>query len=474
MTDAQPPVQTPAPSAVQSAAVELLCPAGTFRNLQYAFAYGADAVYAGQARYSLRVRNNDFDEENLAKGIAYAHALGKKFYVVVNIQAHNAKLDTFIRDITPVVQMQPDALIMSDPGLIMLVREHFPQQAIHLSVQANAVNWATVKFWQNMGISRVILSRELSVKEIAQIHAQVPDIELEVFVHGALCMAYSGRCLLSGYINRRDANQGTCTNACRWQYQIHQASENAAGDIVPVVQTHDPASAVPAEKIPTLGIGAPSDAVVLLEDPNRPGELMPMYEDEHGTYIMNSKDLRAVALVPELIDIGVHSLKIEGRTKSHYYVSRTAQVYRQAIDDHLAGKPFDPSLIHQLDGLANRGYTEGFLRRHVHAAYQTYDSGSSRLDSQQFVAEVIDASPEWLTLDIKNKLSVGDVIEIMTPQGNLTCVLETMTDLEGAPIPAALGSGWHCRIPNPFTALSAAVLRFALILKNLHTTPDPA
>ena len=176
---------------------ELLSPAGTLKNMRYAFAYGADAVYAGQPRYSLRVRNNEFNHENLQLGINEAHALGKKFYVVVNIAPHNAKLKTFIRDLKPVVEMGPDALIMSDPGLIMLVREHFPEMPIHLSVQANAVNWATVKFWQQMGLTRVILSRELSLEEIEEIRNQVPDMEVEIFVHGALCMAYSGRCLLS-------------------------------------------------------------------------------------------------------------------------------------------------------------------------------------------------------------------------------------------------------------------------------------
>lgn len=183
---------------------ELLSPAGTLKNMRYAFAYGADAVYAGQPRYSLRVRNNEFNHENLQLGINEAHALGKKFYVVVNIAPHNAKLKTFIRDLKPVVEMGPDALIMSDPGLIMLVREHFPEMPIHLSVQANAVNWATVKFWQQMGLTRVILSRELSLEEIEEIRNQVPDMEIEIFVHGALCMAYSGRCLLSGYINKHD------------------------------------------------------------------------------------------------------------------------------------------------------------------------------------------------------------------------------------------------------------------------------
>lgn len=458
---------------------ELLCPAGTFKNMQYAFAYGADAVYAGQARYSLRVRNNDFDEENLAKGIAYAHSLGKKFYVVVNIQAHNAKLKTFIEDIRPVVEMRPDALIMSDAGMIMMVREAFPEQVIHLSVQANAVNWATVKFWQQMGVSRVILSRELSLREIEQIIAEVPDMEIEVFVHGALCMAYSGRCLLSGYINKRDANQGTCTNACRWSYNTYQASENEVGDIVP----KSPEVFVPSQTEQANAIGninlngdvvmpddyvqAPSDEVVLIEEQGRPGELMAMFEDEHGTYIMNSKDLRAVELVPELTQMGVHSLKIEGRTKSHYYVARTAQVYRQAIDDAVAGKPFDVNLIGALDGLANRGYTEGFLRRHVHSDYQNYQYGSSKTDHQQFVAEVAEVTPERLTLTIKNKLFVGDVIEIMTPVGNVSYTLDAMWDKKGAPIDAALGSGWVCQIANPFKDIDAASLQFALIMKQV-------
>lgn len=458
---------------------ELLCPAGTFKNMQYAFAYGADAVYAGQARYSLRVRNNDFDEENLRRGIDYAHSLGKKFYVVVNIQAHNAKLKTFIEDIRPVIEMKPDALIMSDAGMIMMVREHFPEMEIHLSVQANAVNWATVKFWKQMGVSRVIVSRELSLKEIKQIIDEVPGMEIEVFVHGALCMAYSGRCLLSGYINKRDANQGTCTNACRWSYNTYKAEENETGDIVPV-QTFDPTQqAQPdAKQIETVNLNgdvvmgddyvqAPSDEVVLLEEQNRPGELMAMYEDEHGTYIMNSKDLRAVELVPELTQMGVHSLKIEGRTKSHYYVARTAQVYRQAIDDAVAGKPFDESLIGALDGLANRGYTEGFLRRHVHSDYQNYEYGASKTDQQQFVAEVTDITSEKLTLEIKNKLEVGDTIEVMTPKGNFTCTLEQMWDKKGNPIEAALGSGWTAQIANPFKDIDHEMLQFALIMKNV-------
>jgi Collagenase and related proteases len=277
--------------------------------MRYAFAYGADAVYAGQPRYSLRVRNNEFTHEVLAKGIEEAHQLGKKFYVVVNIAPHNAKLKTFIRDLTPVVEMQPDALIMSDPGLIMLVREAFPEMPIHLSVQANAVNWATVKFWQQMGLTRVILSRELSLDEIAEIRQQVPEMEIEIFVHGALCMAYSGRCLLSGYLNKRDPNQGTCTNACRWEYKVEEGKQDEVGNIVGF---HQPVEV----QEPTLGVGATTDRVFLLEEKMKPGEVMSAFEDEHGTYIMNSKDLRAVAHVERLSQMGVHSLKIEGRTKS--------------------------------------------------------------------------------------------------------------------------------------------------------------
>ncbi len=281
------------------------------------------------------MRNNEFDHANLATGINEAHALGKRLYVVVNIAPHNAKLKTFLQDVESVIALGPDALIMSDPGLIMLVRQHFPEIDIHLSVQANAVNWASVEFWRQQGLKRVILSRELSLEEIGEIRERVPGMELEVFVHGALCMAYSGRCLLSGYINRRDPNQGTCTNACRWEYQTHAAHEDELGHAVRNVE-------------PTLGIGAPTKEIVLLEEANRPGELMEAFEDEHGTYIMNSKDLRAIQHVQRLTQMGVHSLKIEGRTKSHYYVSRTAQAYRKAIDDAVAGRAFDLSLMDTL------------------------------------------------------------------------------------------------------------------------------
>lgn len=442
---------------------ELLSPAGSLKNMRYAFAYGADAVYAGQPRYSLRVRNNEFDHENLAIGIQEAHELGKKFYVVVNIQPHNSKLKNFIRDLEPVVAMQPDALIMSDPGLIMMVRENFPDMPVHLSVQANAVNWATVKFWQNMGLTRVILSRELSIDEIEEIKNNVPGMEIEVFVHGALCMAYSGRCMLSGYMNKRDANQGACTNACRWEYKIHDAKEDETGDVIPVKNISETADADEQHMQAQHQFNAP----VLLQRNDE--DMFAAEEDEHGTYFMNSKDLRAVQHVDRLTKMGIHSLKIEGRTKSYFYCARTAQIYRKAIDDALAGKPFDPALMTQLEGLANRGYTEGFLRRHVHSEYQNYETGSSSFDHQQFCGEVLERNGDYIKIDVKNRFVVGDSLELMTPQGNIYFTLTEIKDKKGNLIEDAKGSGHVVEIPVP----ADVDMRYALLIRNLpHSTAD--
>ncbi|MCG7498565.1 tRNA 5-hydroxyuridine modification protein YegQ [Vibrio sp. Of7-15] len=448
---------------------ELLSPAGSLKNMRYAFAYGADAVYAGQPRYSLRVRNNEFNHENLKIGIDEAHAQGKKLYVVCNIQPHNSKLKTFIRDLKPIVEMGPDALIMSDPGLIMMVRESFPEMPIHLSVQANAVNWATVKFWSTQGVERVILSRELSLEEIEEIREHCPETELEIFVHGALCMAYSGRCLLSGYMNKRDPNQGTCTNACRWEYKTEKATENDAGQIVEVQDAAVQIQEVEERPDNTLGLGKPTDEVVLLSESHRPEEKMAAFEDEHGTYIMNSKDLRAIQHVERLTKMGVHSLKIEGRTKSFYYCARTAQVYRKAIDDAVAGKPFDESLMGTLESLAHRGYTEGFLRRHTHDAYQNYDYGYSISDSQQFVGEFTGVRRGDLAeVEVKNKFIVGDSVEIMTPQGNLTLTLETMENRKSEVISDAKGNGHFVFIPVP----QNVDLEYGLLMRNLNAGED--
>jgi len=414
---------------------ELLAPAGSLKHMRYAFAYGADAVYAGQPRYSLRVRNNSFDHENLRLGIEEAHAQGKQFFVAANIAPHNAKVKTFLKDIEPVINMQPDALIMSDPGLMMMVREKWPDTVIHLSVQMNTVNYAAVKFWQSFGVKRVILSRELSLEEVEEIRQRCPDIELEVFVHGALCIAYSGRCLLSGYFNHRDPNQGTCTNACRWGYKVHEAEQLSNGDIVPLHTA--------------TGLGEPSDKMVLLEEMQRPGEYMPMYEDENGTYVFNSKDLRAIQHVRKLIEIGVDCLKIEGRTKSHYYAARTSQLYRQAIDDAMAGRPFDMSLMDKLEGMANRGYTEGFYRRHVHDDYQNYLNGSPERHHHLFVGEIIDWTDDKILVEVKNRFQVGDTLILTSPAGEQVVELNGMQNKNGEDMIVAPGSGHQVWISRP-------------------------
>ncbi|EIJ35351.1 tRNA 5-hydroxyuridine modification protein YegQ [Thiothrix nivea] len=434
---------------------ELLAPAGTLKAMRHAFAYGADAVYAGQPRYSLRVRNNEFKNDNLALGIAEAHSLGKQFFVAVNISPHNSKIKTFLADLEPVIDMNPDALIMADPGLIMLVRERWPEMPVHLSVQANTVNYATVKFWQSLGLTRVILSRELSLDEIAEIRQQCPDMELEVFVHGALCIAYSGRCLLSGYFNHRDPNQGTCTNACRWEYKTTEATESAEGKFVPKEAVLSMDAFNQAQSMGSCGNQERhplADKVYFLEETNRPGELMPVLEDEHGTYIMNSKDLRAIEHVQRLTEIGVDCLKIEGRTKSHYYVARTAQAYKQAIDDALAGRTFNPQLLGVLENLANRGYTDGFYERHHTHEYQNYIQGASMGHQQQFVAEAmrVDRDNGWVELDVKNRFSIGDRLEFVLPDGNnRELVLDSMQTLQGEHIEVAPGSGHKVRIPLP-------------------------
>jgi U32 family peptidase len=444
---------------------ELLAPAGDLDRMRTAFDYGADAVYAGQPRYSLRVRENDFSMENLAIGISEAHQRGKKFFVASNISPHNAKVKTYMRDMAPVIAMQPDALIMSDPGLIMMVREKWPEMPIHLSVQANAVNFASVKFWQRMGLTRVILSRELSLDEIEEIRQECPEMELEVFVHGALCIAYSGRCLLSGYFNSRDPNQGTCTNSCRWDYKVHDAAPDAAG----VIRLNEFDFQAEMEKSNLSACGSlarhpEADKVFLIEEKGRPGELLPIMEDEHGTYIMNSKDLRAIEHVERLIKIGVNSLKIEGRTKSRYYVARTAQNYRKAIDDAVAGRPFDWGLLGELENLANRGYTDGFYQRHHTAEHQNYVQGHSKSNRSLYVGDIVayDAQAGMASIEARNKFAVGDKLQIIHPTGNHDLVVESMLNKKGEQIQEASGSGYFVKVP-----MKAADLQNAMVAKYL-------
>jgi putative protease len=353
---------------------------------------------------------------------------------------------------------------MADPGLIMMVREKFPEQEIHLSVQANAINYATVKFWHTMGLKRVILSRELSLDEIKEIRQECPDMELEVFVHGALCIAYSGRCLLSGYFNHRDPNQGSCTNSCRWKYDVKDAVETIEGDIV---ERNPPISVENKEIILDRFGNEPLENIVLLEEEGRKGELMPAYEDEHGTYIMNSKDLRAVEHVKALIDIGVTSLKIEGRTKSHYYAARTASVYRDAIDDALAGRDFDPTSFGVLENLANRGYTDGFYRRHQPEELQTYFDNYSRSNKQQVVGEILEYKDGKALINAKNKFSIGDSIEVILPTKSFnTTITSIVRDKNGEELDSAKGSGYIVWIPLDLNDIED--IEFGFIARNFE------
>jgi putative protease len=422
---------------------ELLAPAGTLRHLEYAFAFGADAVYAGMPRYSLRVRNNAFDRQTIERGIQRAHELDKQFFLACNLIPHGSKVKTFMQDIEPFIGLNPDAMIFADPGLIMMVRDKWPEVPIHLSVQANTMNSATVKFWERIGVARIILSRELSLDEVEEIRQACPDMELEVFVHGALCIAYSGRCLLSGYMSHRDANQGSCTNSCRWDYKIKAASSQVDSDD------------------PNIRHSA-ADEPWLLEEKQRPGEEMAIYEDEAGTYIMNSKDLRAVEYIQRLVDIGVDSLKIEGRTKSIYYVTRVCQSYRAAIDDAVAGRAFDEQHIIDLEKLSNRGYTSGFYQRHNHREYQTYDTNHSRNRSQIFVGEVIayDSQTGLAEVDVKNKMQCGDDVEVIMPGGSKHFTIEKMLDEHGHEITVAPGSGWRVKLALKGVEAPALIARY--------------
>ena len=449
---------------------ELLLPAGTLDKMRAAYDFGADAVYAGQPRYSLRARNNDFQLEQLEIGIQEAHTRGKKFYVASNILPHNAKLKTYLADMAPVIAMQPDALIMADPGLIRMVREKWPHTPVQLTVQANTVNYMGVKFWQKQGLTRVILSRELSLDEVEEVRQQCPDMEIEVFVHGALCIAYSGRCLLSGYFNHRDPNQGTCTNACRWDYKLQDTTPTDTDDVQPLIKLDFGSALEQANQSFAACGGAErhplADKTYLIEEGTRPGEAMPIIEDEHGTYIMNSKDLRAVEHIDRLVKMGVDSLKIEGRTKSLYYVARTAQVYRRAIDDAAAGRPFDLRLLAELEGLANRGYTDGFYERHHTHEYQNYMTGHSLAKRSIYVGEVLGMNDAGQAIvDVKNRFDTGDTVEVILPAGNRLVTVGEMTRPGRGVVTSAGGSGVVVHLDLGGDA------RGALLAKVLPTAP---
>lgn len=372
--------------------IELLAPAGNLERLKVALAYGADAVYAGGDAFSLRVRAKNFSYGDLAQGIAYTHANNKKFYLTANIIPHNEDIDEFIAFLKEANELGPDALIISDPGAFSLAKEFAPQIPIHISTQANNVNYATVNFWHKQGASRVVLARELSLQEVKTIRKKTnPALELEAFVHGAMCISYSGRCLLSSYMTGRESNSGDCAHPCRWNYT--------------------------------------------LEEEKRPGEHFPVFENERGTFIMNSKDMCMIEHIPELIDAGVTSFKIEGRVKTEYYVATVVGAYRRAIDAYLENPKnyrFNPVWMEELQKVSNRGYTKGFWLGNPKESGQEYENGGYfRTYDVAAIARGTDENGKTAFVQ-KNKLSIGDEVEVMAPnKAPFSYTISNMVDADG-------------------------------------------
>ncbi len=374
---------------------ELLIPAGSLDVLKTAVIYGADAVYIGGEAFGLRAKARNFSIEEMQVGIAFAHERGVKVYVTANILAHNGDLPGVEAYFKELKQAEPDALIISDPGVFDIARRVLPDTDIHISTQANNTNYGTYQFWHRMGAKRVVSARELSLEEIRQIRANIPqDMEIESFIHGAMCISYSGRCLLSNFLTGRDANQGACTHPCRWKYSLVEET--------------------------------------------RPGEYMPVYEGERGTYIFNSKDLCMIEYIPELVEAGIDSFKIEGRMKTALYVATVARTYRKAIDDFRK----DPKLYREnmewykaeIGKCTYREFTTGFYFGKPTEDAQIYDSNTYVKNYTYLgTAEETDGNGAF-RMEQKNKFSIGETVEVMKPDGrNLTAVVREIRDEEGNP-----------------------------------------
>ena len=345
--------------------VELLAPAGTFLKLKTAFKFGADAVYFAGKKFGLRAFAGNFEDDEIEKAVNYAHSLNKKVYITVNILAHEADFDGLKEYIEYLDKIGVDAVIVADVGIIKLIRDVAPNLDIHVSTQANVTNSYSAKFFQDMGVKRIVLARELSIEEIKKIHEAVPDIELEAFVHGAMCISYSGRCLLSNYFTGRDSNRGACVQACRWEYTITEKS--------------------------------------------RQGQQFPIEEDERGTYILNSKDLCMIKHLKELEEAGVCSFKIEGRMKSEYYVACTVNAYRRALN----GEDVD---ISELEKSSHRLFTTGFYFGEKDKECFT---SSSPVQTHEFMALVLeDAKDGYVKIEQRNRFKVGDTLEVLSPDEN--------------------------------------------------------
>lgn len=382
--------------------LELLIPAGSLDVLKTAVLYGADAVYLGGEAFGLRAKAKNFTNEEIKEGIAFAHERGVKVYITANIFAHNDDLAGVEEYFTELKEIKPDALIISDPGVFEIARRILPEMEIHISTQANNTNYGTFLFWYKQGAKRVVTARELSLKEIREIREHIPeDMEIESFIHGAMCISYSGRCLLSNFLTGRDANQGACTHPCRWKYAVMEES--------------------------------------------RPGEYLPVYENERGTFIFNSKDLCMLEHIPDLLDAGIDSFKIEGRMKTALYVATVARTYRKAIDDCLESEEkyrANMDWYHrEISRCTYRQFTTGFYYGKPNEESQIYDSNTYQSDAV-YLGTVYETDHKGrVRIEQRNKFCVGDVIEIMKPDGrNVACqVLQIQDDqeekMESAPHP---------------------------------------
>ena len=372
---------------------ELLIPASNLEVLKTAITYGADAVYIGGEMYGLRAKAKNFSKKDMKAGIEFAHSYGKRVYVTANITAHNEDLSGVANYFRELKEMKPDALIISDPGVFEIAKEIAPEIDIHISTQANNVNYGTYRFWQRMGATRVVSARELSLEEIKGIRENISEeLEIETFVHGAMCMAYSGRCLLSNYFTGRDANRGACTHPCRWKY--------------------------------------------VLSEETRPGEYLPVYENERGTYIFNSKDLSMIEYIPELIDAGINSFKVEGRMKTALYVATVTRAYRMSIDDFFKSPSlYKQNIKHYKEEIAkciNRQFTTGFFFGKPNEEAQIYDN-STYVKEYTYLGMITGKNEAgFYEIEQRNKFEVGAVIEVMKPDGrNLLVTVKRMMDEKG-------------------------------------------
>ncbi len=378
---------------------ELLVPASSLEVLKVAVIYGADAVYIGGEAFGLRAKAKNFSMEDMKEGIAFAHAHGVKIYVTANILAHNKDLEGIRAYFEELKEIGPDALIIADPGVVMLAKEICPEIDIHISTQANNTNYLTYRFWHTLGASRVVSARELSLEEIRELRKQIPrELEIETFVHGAMCISYSGRCLLSSYLTGRDANQGACTHPCRWKYSLVEET--------------------------------------------RPGEYMPVYENERGTYIFNSRDLCMIEYIPALVEAGIDSFKIEGRMKTALYVATVARTYRKAIDDYLESEALYrkhmPWYLEQIVSCTYRQFTTGFFFGKPGEDAQIYDN-NTYVKEYTYLGLVGERRKDGLiSIEQRNKFSVGEEIELMKPDGeNVPVTVKAILDEEGAPMESA-------------------------------------